>query len=190
MPLKLHTAPSGQVITTAEAKAQVRVTHNAEDTLIALMIAAAQEEAEHLAGRALLPQVWQLTEDSFPAFLTLQRPPVVSVESVTYLAQDTGTATPLDPAAYQLTTGSDYTARLYPAYGTSWPATRAQPEAVRVIFNCGYTNAAAVPASIKRWLLARVASYYKHREQWTAGYAIERNSHLDHLLDGNRTWLF
>jgi uncharacterized phiE125 gp8 family phage protein len=184
-----HTAPSGQVVTTAEAKAQMRVTSSAEDALVALMIEAATEEAEHLMGRALLPQKWQLTLDSWPAVIELQRPPVTALDSVHYLADADGADTELDGAAYQLAKAHAYTARLLPAFGTSWPATRLQAEAVRVVFSCGYADAASVPLPIKRWILARVASYDKHREQWTAGYVIEPNSHIDHLLDGYRTFL-
>ncbi len=189
MALIQHTAPSGQVVTTAEAKAQTRVTTSAEDSLLVLMIEAATAEAEHLMGRALLPQKWQLTLDSWPDVIELQRPPVTAVDSVHYLAGEDGTDTLLDPAAYQLAKAHAYTARLLPAYLTSWPATRDQAEAVRVVFSCGYATPAAVPAPIKRWILARVASFHKHREQWTAGYAIEPNLTLDHLLDGYRIFL-
>jgi uncharacterized phiE125 gp8 family phage protein len=144
MALKLHTAATGQVVTTAEAKVQLRVTHSAEDALIAGMIGAATEQAEHLMGRALLPQKWQLTLDAFAPVLELQRPPVTAVDTVKYV-DASGVLVTMDPAAYLLAKASDYTATLHPAHGTSWPTARSQPEAVQVVFSCGYADAAAVP---------------------------------------------
>lgn len=189
MSLIRHTAPAGLVVTLAEAKAQLRVTNSAEDTAITSMVAAAVEECEHLMGRALLPQKWQLTLDAFAPQLLLQRPPVTAIDSVKYVHADTGVLTTLDPSAYQVARADDYVARLNPAYGTSWPNVRCQPEAVQVIFSCGYADPTAVPENIKRWILVRVGAYHKHREAWTAGYAIERNEHVDHLLDRHRVWV-
>ena len=190
MSLIRQTAPTGQVVSLQDAKAQLRVTSSAEDTAIASMVAAAVDECEHLMGRALLPQKWQLTLDAFATPLLLQRPPVTAIDSVKYVHADTGVLTTLDPSAYQLAKADDYLVRLVAAYGTSWPSARRQPEAVQGVFSCGEVNALAVPENIKRWILLRVGAYYKHREAWTAGYAIERNEHVDHLLDGHRAWIF
>lgn len=189
MTLKRITAPSVALFTTAEAKAQLRVTSSAEDALIDRMVAAATEEAEHLMGRAVLEQQWLLTLDEFPTRIDLLMPPLKQVDTVKYVEPVAGALTTLSAPSYQVLTGSDYCAGIVPVYGTSWPTTRAQPEAVQVTFTTGYANAAAVPSPIKQWVLARVASFYKHREQWTAGYAIERNEHVDHVLDRYRTWL-
>ncbi len=183
MTLRLHTAPTGQVVTTAEAKAQARVTHSAEDALIDLMIQAASSEAEHLMARAILPQQWRLTLDAWVRPVPLRMPPVRSVLSVQYADPTTGTMTLLDSGEYVLAHADDLGVDLYPAYGKSWPAHRTQPDAIEVIFEAGYANAAAVPAQIKTWILMRVAAYYRHREAWTLGTPIERNEHLDRMLD-------
>ena len=58
-----------------------------------------------------------------------------------------------------------------------------EPEAVRVVFSCGYANVAAVPASIKAWILLRVGALFEHRSAWTSGKPIEFNPNLAHLLD-------
>ena len=190
MSLIRHTAPTGAVINLSDAKAQLRVTNSAEDAAIASMVAAAADECEHLMGRALLQQKWQLTLDAFVTPLLLQRPPVTAIDSVKYVHATTGVLTTLDPSAYQLAKADDYLVRLVPAFGTSWPSARCQAEAVQVVFTCGYATALAVPENIKRWILVRVGAYYKHREAWTAGYAIERNEHIDSLLDRHRAWIF
>ena len=96
-----------------------------------------------------------------------------------------GTLITLDPSAYVLAAASDYSARLVPAYGTTWPATRAMPEAVRIAFVTGYADAASVPELIKAWIKLRLGALYEHRQAWTSGTkaAIERNPFVDRLLD-------
>lgn len=183
MTLKLHVAPVTQPVTTAEAKAQARVTHSAEDALIGLMIQAATSEAEHLMMRAIMPQQWRLTLDGWTRPVRLPVPPVAAVVSVKYAHPDTGVATTLAGTEYQLAGEDDTGASLFPAYGKSWPAHRAQPDAIEIIFSTGYADAAAVPAQMKTWILMRVAAYYRHREAWTQGSPIERNEHLDRMLD-------
>lgn len=191
MALKLHTAAPGDgagPVSLADAKLHLRVDGNAEDALITMMIDAATLEAEHIMGRAILPQKWQLTLDAFADALVLNRPPVTAVDSVKYVHADTGVLTTLDVSSYQLANASDYVARLTPAYGLTWPSTRAQPEAVQVVFTCGYADASKVPAPIKAWIKLRLGALYLHREAWTAGSKIERNEHVDFMLDGYRTW--
>lgn len=182
MPLSLHTAPTDAPITVAEARGVHHVDGTADDFLIGLAIAQAVEDAEHIMKRAVMPQKWQLTLPCFEAVLTLQRPKVTQVDSLQYI-DSTGQLATLAPEAYQLAAASDYTATVTPAYGTSWPVTRQHPEAVRVVFSCGYTNAGAVPASIKAWILLRVGALIENRSAWTQGKAIEFNPNLDHLLD-------
>jgi uncharacterized phiE125 gp8 family phage protein len=52
-----------------------------------------------------------------------------------------------------------------PAYGTDWPATRDQANAVTVRYAAGYGAAAsAVPAAIRAWILLATATLYETRE--------------------------
>lgn len=184
MPLTLITARAVQPVSLAEAKLHLRVDHAADDALIGVLIIAATDDAEHLMGRAVLPQTWQLTLDNFTSTeITLQRPPISAITSVTYLQASDGALTTLSPSAYVLATASDYTARLVPAYATSWPATRAMPEAVRIAFATGYPNAASVPELIKAWIKLRIGALYENRQAWTEGKVIERNPFVDRLLD-------
>lgn len=182
MPLSLHAAPTEAPITVADARTVHHVDGSADDFLIGLAIAQAVEDAEHIMKRAVMPQKWQLTLPCFEPVLTLQRPKVTQVDELKYI-DSTGQLATLDPAAYVLAAASDYTATVSPAYATSWPATRQHPEAVRLVFSCGYVNAAAVPASIKAWILLRVGALFENRSAWTSGKPIEFNPNLDHLLD-------
>ena len=225
MPLKLTAAATAAAVSLAEAKLHLRVDSTDDDTLIAALVAAATDAAEHLMGRAVMPQQWQLTLDSFACNeqtpsagaepeqlaailagyiprqlalgsyarpLQLRRPPVTAVISVQYVDAVSGVLTTLASSEYQVLLGSDYLASIVPAYGKAWPATRAQPEAVQILFACGYASAAAVPDLIKAWIKLRLGALYENREQWTSGTraAIEPNAHIDNLLDRFRVWQF
>lgn len=206
MALKLTVPRAAQPVTLAEAKLHLRVDSSDEDALISALIVAATDDAEHLMGRAVLTQRWQLTLDAFnapppsgqlvapastPDEIALQRPPVTSVVSVKYLQASDGVLTTLAPSEYTLAAASDYTARLVPAWGKSWPATRDMPEAVQIVFECGYADAASVPENIKAWIKLRVGSLYANREQWTTGrnITIAPNPFIDCLLDRYRAWV-
>jgi len=171
MPSLLITAPTAEPVTLAEAKLHLRVDDNADDVLIGALITAARQHAEHDTRRALVTQTWKLVLDAFPeSVITLDRAPVSAVVSVVYTDPD-GVSQTLAPGGYQL---DDITepCRLVPAYGSSWPATRAQLNAVAVTYTCGYGAPEAVPESIKRWMLLRIGALYENREEVLTGRAI------------------
>lgn len=158
MSLKLITPATLLPVTLAEAKLAHRFDASDLDADITAMLADATRLVEHETGLALMPQTWQLTLDAFPACdLVLTRPPVASVTSVQYV--DTlGTLQTLAPGAYTLNTASAYgPARVTPAYGTSWPATRDQASAVIVTYVAGYPDATSVPSQLKRQVKIFVA---------------------------------
>lgn len=189
MTLKLITAPATEPVTLAEAKAQCRVDGADEDALITALIVAARQEAEHALGRALITQTWERVVDAFPqAELELGMPPVQSITSITYVDQAGSTQT-LAGAAYVLDADST-PAFVLPAVTYSWPDTLDTANAVRVRFVAGYGNAAAVPQAIKTWVLMRVATLYKFREEAAVGVSVTEvpSRHLDRLLDPYRVW--
>lgn len=164
MSAKLITAPASEPITLAEAKAHLRVDVTDEDSLITALIVAARQAAEHITGRALMTQTWEVAFDEFDeSGLWLQYPPLVSITSITYLDED-GAPQTLDAADYVLN-DYDEPAVIKPAADVSWPATLCQPNVVTVRYVAGYANAAAVPQAIKQWILLRVGSMYAHREE-------------------------
>lgn len=175
MGLRLVVPPAEEPITLDDAKAQVRVTHDAEDALLTSYIAAARQRCEDYQRRAWLAQTWELTLDSFPcacafsprAGIRLPRPPLQSVESVQYVASD-GTLTTLDSAAYEVDTSAE-PGWIYPAYGTTWPATRCVSGAVRVRYVAGYADSAALPETWKMAVRFEVGHYYANRESVVTG---------------------
>lgn len=188
MSLRLHTPPSAPPVTLAEARLHLLIDDGMTDadSLILSLIDAATADAEHLMGRAIMPQKWQLSLSAFCNVITLQRPTVTAVDVVTYI-DNAGALQTVDPVNYQIANASDYTAALVPAFGKSWPSSRCQPEAVKIVFSCGYADAASVPASIKAWIKLRIGALYVNRESFT-----EQQTHslgmTDSLLDRYRVW--
>lgn len=186
--LTLKTPPTALAVSVAEAKAHCKIEVPDEDTLIELYIRAATEMAEQRVGRSLMPQGWLLTLDAFPAGAVLLRNiPVASIVSVTYTDPD-GTEITLGTQLYQLNAADDFApAELSPAFGERWPATRIQPGAVRIEYTAGYSTPAAVPHSVRSWILLQVAAMYENREAegsvqtFALGFA-------DRLLDRSKVW--
>lgn len=183
MSLKLITPPS-ESITLADAKLHCRITTAVDDALVAGLITAAREQAEHELGRGLGAQVWQLALDAFPADgIDLQMPPVTAVTSVTYV-DTAGVQQVLSGAAYTLDNESDLEAWLLPAEGYTWPSTLDTANAVKVLFTCGL---ATVPATVRQWMLVRIGTLYAVRQGLVAGQISDLpNAYVDRLLDRYR----
>lgn len=100
-------------------------------------------------------------------------PPLQTVDSIKYIDQD-GVQQTLVSTEYKVDTASE-PARIVPAYGKAWPATRNEINAVEVTFTCGYGALntatppvwapAAVPEGIKSWMKIRIGSMYEHRAE-------------------------
>ncbi|MBR7747455.1 head-tail connector protein [Undibacterium baiyunense] len=162
MSLRLHTAPTLKPVTLSAIQEHLRIDAGVEESLIDALIDAATASAEHIMGRAIMPQKWQLMTNSFDDLL-LKMPTVTAVDSVKYV-NTSGTLTTLDPSVYQTVLGSDYEASVQLAYGQSWPEIRDQAESVQVIFSCGYADAASVPAPIVAWIKLCVGALFANRE--------------------------
>lgn len=192
MSLKLITAPSVLAVDLAAAKAQLRLqSGTAEDAFISRLIRAATARAEHETGRAVMQQQWELIIDAFPADgaeIGLAHPPVMSVNAVQYL-DEAGALQTLAPSAYALDADS-LPGWLFPAVGTTWPATQEAANAVRVRFTCGYgATAADVPDGLVDWIMVQVATLYDHRDLVALAKAdSDAASYGMRLLDPFRTY--
>jgi uncharacterized phiE125 gp8 family phage protein len=192
MALNLITAPAAEPLSLAEARAQCRVDAGdaSEDALIALYIQAARETAEHILGRVLITQTWELSLDAFPAGeIRLGKAQALSIVSVKYIDPNNILQT-LSDAAYALDAATS-PGWLLPVSGYTWPITKEVVNAVRVQFTAGYgATAASVPASVRQWMLVTVAALYAQRESFDlagrAGVLPER--FIDRLLDKEKVW--
>ena len=160
MALVLVTPPAGEPVSLTEARAHLRVSADDEDALIAGYILAARQWVERTTQRKLATQTWDWQLDEFSPCLTPPVSPLQSVTSIQYTDPD-GALQTLPSSEYQVDTGS-LLARIAPAYGKAWPATRAQLHAVTVRLVIGYST--AMPEEFRHAILMLVAHWYENRE--------------------------
>jgi uncharacterized phiE125 gp8 family phage protein len=189
MTLKLITAPATEPVTLAEAKVHLRCGDD-EDALLGVLIQSAREAAEHQLGRALITQTWERIIDAFPAAeIELGMPPVDAVVSVVYI-DAAGDSQTLASTEYSLDADTSPGWVLPSESAVVWPNTLDTANAVRVRFTCGYGAASDVPAAIKAWMLLRIGTLYKLREEVIAGKSLAElpGGYVDRLLDPFRVW--
>lgn len=190
MSLRLITPPSALPVSVADAKLHWRVEHDADDTLIALLLKASAATAEQELNRALMAQTWELIIDAFPeGEIRVPKPRLLEVLQVQYV-DGAGVAQTLSADAWTLDPdlAPGY---VLPALGASWPATRAQANAVRVQFRSGYgTEPAAVPEAVRVWILMHAGTAYRNREGVVSGAAVAEipGRYLPGLLDSERLY--
>lgn len=160
MNLTVITPPEAEPVSVATAKAHLRVDYATDDALIESYLKAARELGEGLARRAFVTQGLRLVLDEFPAglILKLPRPPLQSVEEVTYLDSD---------GAEHTWTDFTVDARSEPGriIFHSLPSdSLLESGAVAVEFTAGYGDAADVPVVFVQAILQTVAVWYENRE--------------------------
>lgn len=190
MTTRLITPPANEPITVNEAKLHLRVDDAADDALIQALITSAREQCEHILGRSIMPQTWELVLDSFPADadIELLNPTIISITSVKYI--DALTANEVTLAANQYALDKDNEPGwLMPASGITWPATLDVANAVRIRYTAGYADAASVPASIKSWILLAIGVWHKNREAMAENTLMQLpHDFFSGLLDRYRIW--
>jgi uncharacterized phiE125 gp8 family phage protein len=199
MPLKLITAPEEEPLTLAEAKAHLRVVSTDDDALITSLIASARQAVEGYTQRSLMLQTWELALRAFPTacradaslyLFAIQIPKgsLYSITSVKYV-DESGVLQTMDEEDYQLDDHSE-PPQLVPAYGTVWPATRAQPNAVLIRYVAGYPEAENVPEQIKSWMKLRIGTLYENREEVVNGVQSQElgGNFVDRMLDTYKIW--
>jgi uncharacterized phiE125 gp8 family phage protein len=156
-----------------EVRMQARLsTDNAdgEDDLLQTFASAARQRAETGTRRQLIgPVHYALRLDAFPCepWIELPRPPLVEIESVSYV--DVGGVT------RTLVEGTDYLVdapagekprrgRVALLAGGAWPVTADQINAVTVLFVAGYARPSDVPAILRVAMLRDAATLYEDRE--------------------------
>lgn len=189
MPTRVVSQPKCEVVSLAEAKLHLRVTHDLEDIKIASALRAAREHAEHITQRAIGRQVIELSCEAFPhggLSIRLPRPPVVAVTSVMYRDVD-GAWQLMLPADYELVHLGDADSQLVLARTlSSWPQTmRPALQAVRVTYVAGYSEQ-NVPREIVEFMLLHLGTLFEHRESMVTGTIATELKHSERLLDRMR----
>jgi len=167
MGYKLITGPATEPVSLAEAKLHLKIetADTADDTLIAILIAAARESAEQFTRRAFIAQTWELQKDCFEdGEIQLRKTPVQSVTSIKYYDVN-GVEQTLATTVYGLNQ-ADEPNEVYLKYGQLWPQVRGEENDVKIRFVAGYTT---VPSSVKAAILLIVGHLYENREDVVIG---------------------
>lgn len=155
-------APTEDIVSLPDVKAQARVDHGDEDALLTSCRDAAvawMDGRSGVLGRALAPQTWELTLSGFPApAIDLPLGPFLDMVSIVYVDVAGGSVT-LAPAAYRAEVAGD-SATVVPV--VAWPPTAARTDAVRIRWRCG-SPASGVPEPIRRAVLALASYWYDNR---------------------------
>lgn len=139
MPDGLVQGALAEPVSLAEAKAQVRVSHSAEDALISSYIKTARARVENreAAGQVFVRQSRRMILDQFPSGkIEIVRMPVRSIESITYVDPDGNTQT-WASSKYE----TNLNARLpmiRPVTSESYPSTKNVLGAVTVNYVAGH----------------------------------------------------
>lgn len=157
--------PGAVPLTTAEAKAHMRVTTEADDKLILGMINSVTEYAEN-SGRDLRANSWKLKIDKFEDPICLRKSPVESITLVQYTLA--GTLTTIANTVYYLVQSHQFSeVRLLNEQ--EWPTDGDDVETTN-LQTIEITFATEVPrliASAKSAMLMHVANFYQNRGDCT-----------------------
>jgi uncharacterized phiE125 gp8 family phage protein len=173
---KIITQPDEEPFTIDECRAHLAVepyevdtdgvgTHPHDDMIMGLQ-AAAREYCEGFLGLSLAPKTYEIALDEFPdAEIELPMPPQLEIVSVKYLDAD---------QVEQTMAESDYSLDSYqkpgwllPAAETTWPATGAFVNAVKIRYTAGYghdSDSEPLPKAIGAAIKLVLGHLYKNRE--------------------------
>lgn len=161
---ELLAGPAAEPLTRAEAKAWLRIDHDAEDTLIDALIPAARRLVEVETGRALMEQSWRFSLDAWPLRGLIPAPvsPVREILAATVEAAD-GTAAALPEGALALV--SDRAPALIRVDRALTPAPARPHGGIVITLKAGYgPDAADVPADLVQAVRLVLGHFYEHRD--------------------------
>jgi uncharacterized phiE125 gp8 family phage protein len=162
VPAILLTPPAAEPISLAEAKHFLRVAHDADDELIAALIAGARREIELASRRVLVTQTWRIVLNSWPRAGRIVSPvsPLQSIDAAR-VYEESGAPIVLDAETFILDTAS------LPAIIAFMPAAVAQPgrvlAGIELDVTAGHGGAEDVPGPLVQALRLLLAHRYEHR---------------------------
>lgn len=154
-------------ISLAVAKLHLRVSGTSENAAIQSLCAVARQQCEAFTNRALAVSTYTLKLDAFPCGPLVLPVGVANVANVVITYTDTdGDTQTWDDEAYTVYQREDSFPEIAPVYGTTYPATRPETDAVTVIFTVGTFS---VFDALKAGMLLYIGHLYEHREAVVVG---------------------
>ena len=164
MSWQITVQPATEPITTAEAKAHLRVDFSDEDTYIDTLIVTARKYCEAYCNRVFITQTWRQNLNEWTNPILLKVNPVISVTSLKYYDTSEAQQTITDSSAnYQKDLNSDV-AKIYEGLTNSFPAIGSTINPIEIITVCGYGAASDVPDDIKHAIKLMVSHLYENRD--------------------------
>lgn len=150
--------------------------------MLSRYVLAAMREAELITGRAIGETVYRLTLDRFPDLgepILIPRPPLVSIDSLTYYDTNGDSQTLDVNADLQVDTDSE-PGRIWPAVSTAWPDTQTDRiNSVVITFTAG--SADDVDPEIIQAIALAVAGWFENREDTVEGSVAKLPNGFDRL---------
>jgi len=182
-----------ELITTAQAKAHLRVDISDDDTLIDTLVTAARMHVEMHTGRSFAQHTYRADIPNFNDAIVLPHRPIQSITSIQYYNTDSPEAlTTLAANVYNLNSET-----IYRNYGMDWPTAWAiRPDAISITYATGYLDnasprAATFPEAIRQAVYLIVGDLYENREgQFANNFAtVQPNRTVDALINPYRVYL-
>lgn len=155
--------PAAEPLTRAEAKAFLRIDHDAEDALLDALIPAARRLVEAASGRILVHQDFALHRDAWPAsgIIALPVAPVSAILAATVTAAG-GAEVAVPEGALTLRGGR--APALIHVDATLVPRPGPRRDGIRITVRAGYGAPEDVPADLVQAVRLAVAHFYELRD--------------------------
>jgi|APSaa5957512622_1039677.scaffolds.fasta_scaffold50304_2 uncharacterized phiE125 gp8 family phage protein len=172
---KISIQPASEPISTADAKAHLRVTHSDDNDYIDSLVKAARMHAEQFTDRAIITQTWEAYLQKFPGSgnqneIMINKCPVTSISKIEYYDSD-NTLQTLSTDVYEAVTELE-PAIIRLAANQSWPEIYDRKKAIIITFVTGYANAAAVPMPIIQAMKFIIGHHYENRQDVITAMAV------------------
>ena len=159
------TEPTIELVTLAEIKVDLGVSHTDDDAKLERYIVSAREWVEKRTQQKIATQTWEFTIDEFPpAEIKLPFSPVQDVVSILY-DDPTGLEAEVDVIDYYVDNVSK-DSWVFPI--ESWPTTLDAVNAVRIQFIAGYPTSAAAPAPLLQAIRLKIQEFYDREDNGQA----------------------